>query len=194
MNNEKAPQGPEQRPGEHNEQLGNELREQLQESREREAKSNERNAERAAEVARADARETAISGTEQNIAELQQPASQETNHRGAPSKAMLDESFNDTMTQIRGEMGAPSRTFSKVIHAKPVEKTSEVVGSTVARPNALLAGGIGAFALTLAVYLIARHFGYPLSGFESIGAFILGWLVGMIIDYVRVTLSGRRTR
>lgn len=99
--------------------------------------------------------------------------------------------FNKQMKQIRSEMSPVGRTFSKFIHAKPVEKASEAIGSTVARPNAILAGSAAAFLLTAALYTWARYVGYPLSGFETIGAFILGWLVGIIIDFSRIMITGK---
>jgi hypothetical protein len=96
------------------------------------------------------------------------------------------------MDEVRSQMSAPSRSFSKVIHNKGVEKTSEVVGSTIARPNALLSGAIFAFVLTLIVYLVAKNIGYPLSGFETIAAFVLGWALGIAYDFIKVMVTGRR--
>ena len=84
------------------------------------------------------------------------------------------------------------RTFSKVIHNPVVEKTSEVVGSTVARPNAILSGSVGAFILVLGVFLIARHYGYQLSGAETIVAFAIGWVVGIVYDFLRAMITGSR--
>lgn len=89
-------------------------------------------------------------------------------------------------------MPAPQRTFSKFIHNPAVEKASEVMGSTVARPNSILSGAIVAFFAVLAVYLIAKHYGYVLSGFETIGAFIVGWLVGALYDFFRVMITGKK--
>lgn len=109
-----------------------------------------------------------------------------------PRKLQEKVNFTRTMQEARGHMSAPSRTFSKVIHTPVVEKTSEAVGSTIARPNAILAGSLTAFIFTLALYLIARYYGYPLSGFETIGAFILGWVIGIMFDYLRVMITGRR--
>jgi hypothetical protein len=108
------------------------------------------------------------------------------------SKAERDASFTVTMQEVRAHMPTPSRTFSKVIHNKTVERVSEVTASTVARPNAILSGAILAFALTLAVYLIAKNMGYPLSGFETIGAFIVGWLLGVVYDFLKVMITGRK--
>ena len=88
-------------------------------------------------------------------------------------------------------MFANIRSIGKLIHAKAVEKTSEAVGSTIARPNAILSGSIMAFALTAGLYFWAKYVGYPLSGFETIGAFIIGWLVGMIYDFTRIMFTGK---
>lgn len=112
--------------------------------------------------------------------------------RGPVSKAEREASFTTTMNEVQSQMSAPSRAFSKVIHAKPIEKVSEITGATVARPNAILSGAVFAFTLTLAVYLVAKNIGYPLSGFESIGAFILGWLLGIAYDFVKAMITGRR--
>ena len=71
------------------------------------------------------------------------------------------------MTEIQSEMSPASRTFSKVIHNPAVEKSSEVIGNTVARPNAILSGSAAAFILTAGIYLVAKHFGYSLSGTET---------------------------
>lgn len=108
------------------------------------------------------------------------------------TKAGRKAAFSKTMKDAQAQMSAPSRTFSKVIHTPAVEKTSEVVGATVARPNALLAGSISAFVLTLIVYMVAKYFGYPLTGTESIAAFIIGWVLGITFDYLRVMITGKR--
>lgn len=130
-------------------------------------------------------------------AKEKEPARQEQTplspaERRIPSKERRDEVFNTTMKEVRSQMSAPSRIFSKVIHNKIVEKTSEVVGGTVARPNALLSGAIFAFLLTLGVYIIAKNFGYPLSGFETIAAFIAGWVIGIAYDFIKIMVTGRK--
>ena len=108
------------------------------------------------------------------------------------SPAAQQERFDKTMAAVQSQLSSSSRAFSKVIHNPAIEKASEVTGNTVARPNALLSGAIAAFVLTLAIYLIARFNGYPLSGAESIAAFALGWLCGLAFDFVRMMMLGRR--
>lgn len=103
-----------------------------------------------------------------------------------------DISFNSTMKEVRTSMSPSSRAFSQFIHNKTVEKVSETVGASVARPNAILSGAIVAFALTLALYLIAKNLGYVLSGFETIGTFVLGWAIGLTYDFLKVMVTGRK--
>ena len=152
------------------------------------------NGEKAAEKAKVEALKEAIS-VERGGAEKkgrESSASPAQRRHGVVNKKEREESYKQHLKQIRSEMPAGQRTFSKVIHNPAVEKASEVAGATVARPNSILAGAIVAFFAVLAVYLIAKHYGYPLSGFETIGAFIAGWIIGALYDFFRVMITGKR--
>lgn len=154
--------------------------------------SPELRAERAAE-ARAEANREALMGRESGGAEKRRG-----NTDGSPSlthatKKQREDSYAAVMKQIRSEMNAPSRTFSKVIHNKTVERISDTIATTAARPNAVLAGSIAATFLTLFVFLVAKQYGYRLSGFETIGTFFVGWALGLIYDYARLLISGKRS-
>jgi len=151
--------------------------------------SNETKADRA----RVEALETAIS-TEKGSAEKKRAGKDAPTprRRGAISKKERTASFKKHMKQVQAELPAPQRAFSKLIHNPVVEKTSEFVGSTIARPNAILAGSVVAFFSVLAVYLIAKYLGYVLSGFETIAAFIVGWVLGIIYDYLRLIVTGKK--
>ena len=100
--------------------------------------------------------------------------------------------YKKTMSAIRSEMAPSERAFSKVIHNPVVEKVSDVAGVTIARPTSLLAGSLSAFILTALVYVVARHYGYALGGTEFIAAFVVGWIVGLVIDWLRAMISGKR--
>ena len=119
-------------------------------------------------------------------------ASPAERRRGPISKKQLNSSFDNQMNYTRAQMRPASRVFSKFIHAKPIEKASDVIGGTVARPNALLSGSVSAFLVITLLYLAAKHYGFQLSGFETIGAFIIGWLVGILYDYFTVMIRGRK--
>lgn len=124
--------------------------------------------------------------------ERQRSASPAERRLGAPSRKQLNGSFKNQMKDVQSEMGPGSQLISKLIHIKPVEKISDTLGSTVARPNAMLSGSIAAFAVITALYFIARHYGYKLSGFETIAAFCIGWLLGIIYDYLATLLRRRK--
>ncbi len=110
----------------------------------------------------------------------------------AQRRARAKASYKKTMKETQDHMKPAERTFSKVIHNPAVEKTSEVAGATVARPNAILAGSVSAFLLTLGLYMFAKYYGYPLKGSETIAAFVLGWIIGLLFDYLRVMITGKR--
>ncbi len=153
--------------------------------------SPEQQAERAQE-ARSDANKEALMSREVGGAEKHR-----ANNDAAPSlthatKRQREASYKSTMKQIQSEMNASSRTFSKVIHNRVIEQVSDAVGSTAARPNAVLAGSMAATFLTLFVFLVAKQYGYRLSGFETIGTFFLGWAIGLIYDYAKLMFSVRR--
>ena len=90
--------------------------------------------------------------------------------------------FSAIMSETTRDMSRYERIFSRFIHVKSVSSISNVLASTIGRPNALLFGAICSFGLTLAVYLLSKNLGYSLSGFESIGAFIFGWTIGILFD------------
>jgi hypothetical protein len=94
---------------------------------------------------------------------------------------------------VQNEMSAPARAFSKVIHNPAVERISDAVGSTVARPDAILSGSACACIVVLGLYLFAKYYGFSLTGFETIGAFIAGWSLGIVFDFLRRLFAGKRS-
>lgn len=170
--------------------------EKLEKNPERGPEKKIESAEKSAEKARVEALESAIS-VEQGSAEKNRSAKAESGtsnkRRGVITKKEREDSFKRRIAQVQSDLPPVQRAFSKFIHTKPVEKASEVIGSTIARPNAILSGAITAFILVLAVYIIAKSLGYVLSGFETIGAFIAGWILGIIYDYLRVVITGKKS-
>lgn len=128
--------------------------------------------------------------TEKHEAAERQPSPAE--RRGAAPKKAREAAYKATMKEVESQLSPASRTFSKIIHNKAVERASEVTGNTIARPNAILYGALFAFLMTLGVYLLAKNLGYPLSGFETIGAFALGWVLGLVFDFLKVMVTGRK--
>jgi len=107
------------------------------------------------------------------------------------TKKDIEASYKKTLENVQDQLSAPSRAFSKVIHNPVVEKTSDAIGNTVARPNLIISGALGAIA-SVVVYFIAKRYGYLLSGSETIILFVAGWSIGAIIEYARVGFINNR--
>lgn len=107
------------------------------------------------------------------------------------TKKDIDASYKKTLDSVQRQLSPSSRAFSRVIHNPVVEKTSEVVGNTIARPNLVIAGALGAIA-SIVVYLVAKRYGYVLSGFETIALFVIGWCIGAVIEYARVGFLNKK--
>ena len=164
--------------------------EKLSKSPENQIELSPRDAEAAAERARVEALETAIS-VEAGGAEKKKPRDS-ARQKSPTNKKTREASFKKQIKEVQAELSPASRTFSKLIHNKAIEKSSEALGATIARPNAILAGSISSFVLTLVVYLVAKNIGYQLSGFETIAAFIFGWIIGLVYDYLRLIITGKK--
>lgn len=166
--------------------------EQLEKARHEKAEHAKRSSEHdhirnAEQLAKAEA--TASSELTSNQAE--KPA-----HERSYTREDKAHSFNTTMHHVRQQLTGPQKVFSKVIHQPVVEKTSEFVGKTVARPSGILGATIAACIGLLSIYSIARFAGFSLSGSEMplllIGGFIAGLLIEWIFKSLRSILMPQR--
>lgn len=99
--------------------------------------------------------------------------------------------YRQTLAGVQRRLPALSRSFSRVIHTPIVEKTSEVLETTVARPSVLLGSTWTALLVGTIFYLVARHYGYSLSGSELLFSFIVGALFGLVGEGVWLALKRR---
>jgi hypothetical protein len=148
--------------------------------------------EKSAEKAKFDALEAAVSVESGSAEKKRQNDSASVKKPRSISKKDKEASFKKQMKDVQASQSPAEKTFSKIIHNKAVEKTSDAIGSTIARPNSILAGSVFAFILSLVVYVLAKNIGYELSGFETIGSFVLGWIIGLIYDYLRIVITGKK--
>jgi hypothetical protein len=167
--------------------------EKLANKLERQAELSPDDAEAKTEKARKEALESAVSVESGSAEKEKAHINHTTIRRGPIDKKTRDKSYKQTVHRIQNELPTGERAFSKLIHSKAIENSSEVLANTVARPNAILAGGVAAFILTLATYVTAKTLGYKLSGSETIAAFIIGWVVGLIYDYFRLLITGKKS-
>lgn len=140
--------------------------------------------------ARKEAHEIAVS-VERPHGETGTNASGASVIRPRNNRQSREKAYKDILRHTQNELPPVSRIFSKVIHNPLIDRTSAVMGATVARPNAILFGALFALIVSGGVYAIAKYYGYALSGFEAIGAFVIGWAVGLLIDFIRLAFAKR---
>ena len=170
------------------EKIGMEHREALLTKMERQELENEKNHEDDSS-AHDEASRLAKESDDKKQEVIKESHSDVYKHQGAPSKKQLKVSFDNQMRAVRDELNIGGKIASKVIHNPLIETVSDFASSTFARPNALLSGSIMAFITVTALYFLAKHYGFQLSGFETIAAFIFGWLLGTLYDYLRSVFS-----
>lgn len=116
--------------------------------------------------------------------EYQKPQAERTQPEPRTTKADKERSFNTTMEHTRRHLSRSERRFSKFIHKPAVEKTSEILGKTIARPSGIAGSTIAAFLGLLSVYGIAKFAGFALSGSEMPLLLAIGFILGLIVEWV----------
>lgn len=102
--------------------------------------------------------------------------------------------YRNALESIHRQLPLRHRIMSSLIHAPVLAPLCSLLASTVARPSAILYGAALAATTTLCMQLIAKQYGYALSGSEYIVAFGVGWLVGIIVDYALALGRGGRSK
>jgi len=108
--------------------------------------------------------------------------------------ARLDALVNYTQTvqSLQRRLSPVSRTFSRVIHNTAIEKTSEALETTIMRPSVVTGALWSAAIVGLAFYLVARHYGYALSGSEMLVSMLVGGVIGGLLETASRAVRGHR--
>lgn len=108
------------------------------------------------------------------------------------NKQLKDTAYNRALTRVQKRLSAPSRVFSKAVHSKALDRPSEAIGKTVARPSGMLGGAIFALIGTSLLLWITRRYGYEYNYLAVILLFVGGMAVGLGAEAVLKTF--RRSR
>lgn len=141
--------------------------------------------EKHVEHAKSKVEHQAISGKEYTVGEREKSASHSSHH--VNQKTMKADSFKKTMSHVRRKLPKSERAFSKVVHNKKVDAISEVSSKTIARPSGIFGGGIFAFAGSIFLLYMAKHYGFEYNFFVFILLFVGGFFIGSVLE---ITLKG----
>lgn len=109
------------------------------------------------------------------------------------SKELGLQNLDRTLSSVRHSLSTPEKQLSKFIHKPVVEKISDLGGKTIARPSGILLGGIFSFIGSLGVYLLARHMGGELRYSIFAVTFVLGYILGLMIELVWRILDRKKS-
>lgn len=111
-----------------------------------------------------------------------------------PDFQALADAAAKTWRAIRHNLTPSEKRFSKVIHNTIVRNVSDFTARTLARPYAILTGGITAL-IGSAIYLyITRHLGFHYNFFVPIFLFAGGLGVGILAEILYLTAISRRQK
>jgi hypothetical protein len=176
---EQSPHHPE-RQSEHQANLEQAARERLEQLRRQPEQAAEHTPNQRAEAAR-----EIIHKTESRTPEPEPPTTAETHgSRGRLPFFNPEVNYVHTMASLQQKLAPVSRRFSRIVHAPAIEKTSEVLEKTVARPSVINGALWTALIVGGTFYLVARTYGYTLSGSEMLFSLLAGGLIGMTIEAI----------
>lgn len=87
-----------------------------------------------------------------------------------------------TLKAIRQNLTPSERTFSKFIHSPVIYNVSELTSKTLARPYAILSGGIVAIIGSAGYLYYSKHLGYKYNYFVPLLLFAVGLVAGVIVE------------
>lgn len=134
----------------------------------------------------------AVSGKEFNIGDK---VKENPKHPYGIDKSMKADAYTRSLRKIRSNLNAPERTFSKVVHAKPVEAVSNVTAKTVARPSSFLGGAVGALLGSSFLLYMSRQYGFTYNYTVFFVLFAGGFAVGLVLELLlRLVFRRRHSR
>jgi seryl-tRNA synthetase len=107
------------------------------------------------------------------------------------TKSVKQGVYKHTIKNVQTHLRPSERRFSKILHNDTIEAISELGASTVARPNAILGGGVAMVFGGLALLLTARYFGFTIPMSSLIALYIIGFVLLFIIDVIATPLKKR---
>lgn len=101
------------------------------------------------------------------------------------------QTYTQTLKRVQQRLSKPERTMSKVMHNKTVEKVSDGLGKTAARPSGILGGGIVSLIGSFVLLYMSKKYGFEYNFLVFfvllVGGFGLGVLLELAIFAFRKT-------
>ena len=109
-------------------------------------------------------------------------------------KELQDISYERTLRRIRRRLNPAERSFSRFVHLPVVEVTSDVFGKTIARPSALLYGGVFALIGSGLLLMTASRNGFEYNYLMIVLLYVLGMVTSYVVDFAAYLWKKRKGR
>jgi len=109
------------------------------------------------------------------------------------SKTLKDLRYKSTLKETEKKLSTLERYASRVVNNRVVDKYSEIGAKTVARPIGILTGALCAIIGGTVIYIMAKKIGFSLPNTVLIFLYLLGFIIGLLIDFV-LSLKHKRPR
>ncbi len=98
-------------------------------------------------------------------------------------RIVKQESYKKVLQHVQRRLPKAQRSFSKFIHKPVVEAFSETGAKTVARPSGLFGGGLCALLGSTALLWMSRHYGFRYNFFVFIAFIVVGFAIGLLVEW-----------
>ena len=112
------------------------------------------------------------------------PEQPKDDHPVLIGKQLKDMAYERTMLRVRKQLSPPARLFSKIAHSPFIDRPSELIGKTIAKPSITLGGALTACIGATAFLWAAKRYGYEYNYLAAILLFILGGLAGLAAESI----------
>ena len=126
------------------------------------------------------AAEKAVSAKEISIGEQHEQTRQDSPH--IAQKELKDDAYRRTLRSVRRRLNPADRALSKIVHQPVIDAVSNFAGKTVARPSAILGGGLFALAGSSLLLYMSKHYGFEYNFSIFLALFLGGFAVGLIAE------------
>ena len=145
------------------------------------------NAQRNTENIATKVEQLAVSGKEMGRSET----ADKKQHPVLVNKQLKEMAYSRAMTRVRKHLSLPSRMLSRTVHSKALERPSEIIGNTVARPSGVLGGALIATIGSSVLLWLTKHFGYTYNYLAVILLFVMGLVLGVTVEAIWKLLKRR---
>ncbi len=126
---------------------------------------------------------------EVSVGEKESPAD---NQPITVNRDLINSSYHRSLKSVQAKLTGIDRLASKVIHKPTVEQISNVGAQTVARPSGIIGGASGALIGSLALLMMAKHYGLTYNYLMIFLFYTGGFVIGLLIEIIYRLFRPRR--